>query len=224
MEFSSCSARSGALAHWRAERSGMATDHLADLRESVESCLYGCMLGTETALGELTVRIQPCDTAACLEALRDNNELGMSVLIDICGVDWPAREPRFDVVYHLLSMSENARLRLKIEVGENEPVPSATGVFPAANWYEREVFDMYGIEFEGHPDLRRILTDYGFRGHPLRKDFPLTGFVELRYDETRKRVAYEPVHLTQAYRDFDFLSPWEGARAVRQAEEQDEGA
>ena len=201
----------------------MATDHLADLRESVESCLAGRMLGTETALGELTVRVQPCDTAACLEALRDDSELGMSVLIDICGVDWPAREPRFDVVYHLLSMSEIARLRLKIEVGENQPVPSATGVFPAANWYEREVFDMYGIEFEGHPDMRRILTDYGFRGHPLRKDFPLTGFVELRYDEARKRVAYEPVRLTQAYREFDFLSPWEGANAVRQAEGQDEG-
>lgn len=201
----------------------MATDQLADLRESVESCLAGRMLGTETALGELTVRVPPCDTADCLEALRDDSELGMSVLIDICGVDWPAREPRFDVVYHLLSMSEIARLRLKIEVGENEPVPSATRVFPAANWYEREVFDMYGVEFEGHPDLRRILTDYGFRGHPLRKDFPLTGFVELRYDEARKRVAYEPVRLTQAYREFDFLSPWEGASAVRQAEGQDEG-
>ncbi len=200
----------------------MATDPLADLRESVETCLGSRVLGTEISHGELTVRVAPGAVRECLKALRDDSELGMTVLIDICGVDWPAREPRFDVVYHLLSMSEVARLRVKVHVEEDEPVSSAVDVFPSANWYEREVFDMYGVEFEGHPDLRRILTDYGFRGHPLRKDFPLTGFVELRYDEGRKRVAYEPVRLTQAYRDFDFLSPWEGASAVRQAEGQDE--
>lgn len=201
----------------------MATDPLSDLRESVEACLGARMLGAEISHRELTVRVAPASVLACLKALRDDSELGMTVLIDICGVDWPAREPRFDVVYHLLSMSEIARLRLKVRVGEDEPLPSAVDVFPSASWYEREVFDMYGVEFEGHPDLRRILTDYGFRGHPLRKDFPLTGFVELRYDESRNRVAYEPVRLTQAYRDFDFLSPWEGASAVRRAEGQDEG-
>ena len=201
----------------------MASDPLADLRESVEACLGARMLGAEISHRELTVRVAPASVLECLKVLRDDSELGMTVLIDICGVDWPAREPRFDVVYHLLSMSEVARLRLKVHVGEDEPVPSAVDVFPSASWYEREVFDMYGVEFEGHPDLRRILTDYGFRGHPLRKDFPLTGFVELRYDESRNRVAYEPVRLTQAYRDFDFLSPWEGASAVRQAEGRDEG-
>ena len=200
----------------------MAVDPLADLRDGVEACLGKRALNTETAWKELTVQVDSGEVADCLQALRDDSELGMTLLIDICGVDWPAREPRFDVVYHLLSLSEVGRLRLKIQVGEDESVPSAVGVFPAANWYEREVFDMYGIEFEGHPDLRRILTDYGFRGHPLRKDFPLTGFVELRYDEERKRVAYEPVRLTQAYRDFDFLSPWEGANAVRDSEQKDE--
>ena len=200
----------------------MAVEPLADLRDGVEACLGKRVLDAATARGELTVRVHPAEVADCLLALRDDSELGMTLLIDICGVDWPTREPRFDVVYHLLSLSEVGRLRLKVQVGEDEPVPSAVGVFPAANWYEREVFDMYGIEFSGHPDLRRILTDYGFRGHPLRKDFPLTGFVELRYDEARKRVAYEPVRLTQAYRDFDFLSPWEGASAVRHSERQDE--
>ena len=200
----------------------MATDPLADLRETVEACLGERILATGTACGELTVQVRASEVTDCLAVLRDG-ELGMSVLLDVCGVDWPAREPRFDVVYHLLSISEIARLRVKTRVGEDEPVPSAVAVFPSADWYEREVFDMYGIEFEGHPDLRRILTDYGFRGHPLRKDFPLTGFVELRYDEARKRVAYEPVRLTQAYRDFDFLSPWEGAEAVLQADGKDEG-
>ncbi len=200
----------------------MAVEPLADLRDGVEACLGKRVLTAETARKELTVQVDSGEVADCLQALRDDSELGMTLLIDICGVDWPARVPRFDVVYHLLSLSEVGRLRLKIQVGEDESVPSVVGVFPAANWYEREVFDMYGIEFEGHPDLRRILTDYGFRGHPLRKDFPLTGFVELRYDEERKRVAYEPVRLTQAYRDFDFLSPWEGANAVRHSEQKDE--
>ena len=201
----------------------MAKDFLADLRDSAEACLGDRILLSGIALQELTVQVQPDRIGECLRLLRDDSELAMTVLIDICGVDWPERERRFDVVYHLLSMSEFARLRLKIQVEEGQGVPSVVDVFPVADWYEREVFDMYGIEFEGHPDLRRILTDYGFRGHPLRKDFPLTGFVELRYDETRGRVAYEPVQLTQAYRDFDFLSPWEGASAVRQADEREDG-
>ena len=129
-------------------------------------------------------------------------------------VDWPQREKRFDLVYHLLSMHLNQRIRIKAEVREDELVPSIVGEFPSADWYEREVFDMYGVLFSGHPDLRRILTDYGFRGHPLRKDFPTTGYVELRYDEEQKRVVYEPVKLTQEYRQFDFMSPWEGAEYI----------
>ena len=196
----------------------MAADRLADLGASVEACLGDRLLALSEARGELTARIRPEAVVDALAALRDDRELAMTVLVDLCGVDWLAREPRFDVVYHLLSMSESGRLRMKVGVGEGESLASAVPVFPSADWYEREVFDMYGIEFDGHPDLRRLLTDYGFRGHPLRKDFPLTGYVELRYDETRKRVAYEPVRLAQAYRDFDFLSPWEGADAVRRAE------
>ncbi|HET7716200.1 MAG TPA: NADH-quinone oxidoreductase subunit C, partial [Bauldia sp.] len=131
-------------------------------------------------------------------------------IIDICGVDWPSREKRFDVVYHLLSPRQNARIRLKVMTDEATPVPSLTAVYPGADWFEREAYDFYGIRFTGHPDLRRILTDYGFEGYPLRKDFPLTGFVEVRYDDERKRVVYEPVRLAQQFRDFDFLSPWEG--------------
>jgi NADH-quinone oxidoreductase subunit C len=128
----------------------------------------------------------------------------------VTAVDWPGREKRFDVVYHFLSMYTNRRVRLKVQVGEEEMVPSATGIHPGANWFEREVFDMFGLVFSGHPDMRRLLTDYGFRGHPLRKDFPLTGYNEVRYDEVQKRVVYEPVRLTAEWREFDFLSPWEG--------------
>jgi len=133
--------------------------------------------------------------------------------MDICGVDWPERPERFDVVYNLLSLKHNQRIRVKVAVREDEPVPSVVGIFPSAGWYEREVWDLYGVPFAGNPDLRRILTDYGFDGHPLRKDFPLTGFVELRYDDEQKRVVYEPVKLTQDFRSFDFLSPWEGMLA-----------
>ena len=132
-------------------------------------------------------------------------------LIDVCGVDYPQREKRFDVVYHLLSPTHNRRIRLKVQADDMTPVPSCVDVFPAANWFEREAYDLFGILFSGHPDLRRILTDYGFEGHPLRKDFPLTGFVEVKYDDTQKRVVYEPVRLPQEFRNFDFLSPWEGA-------------
>ena len=147
-----------------------------------------------------------------LTYLRDEPEWLFKTLIDISGVDFPQRPERFEVVYHLLSIHKNLRVRVKASTDAATPVPSAVDVFPAANWYEREAFDLYGILFDGHPDLRRILTDYGFRGHPLRKDFPLTGFVELRYNEEQKRVVYEPVKLPQEFRSFDFLSPWEGAQ------------
>jgi NADH-quinone oxidoreductase subunit C len=170
--------------------------------------LPGALLGSTVARGELTLETAPADIVRVLTALRD--EAGFALLIDVCGADWPAREKRFDVVYHLLSLADNVRVRVKLRAGEGEKVPSATGVFPAAGWYERETFDMYGVAFDGSPDMRRILTDYGFEGHPLRKDFPLTGFVEVRYDDDEKKVAGRPVELAQEYRDFDFESPWEG--------------
>jgi NADH-quinone oxidoreductase subunit C len=162
------------------------------------------------ALGELTFEIERNQIANVLRYLRDDPDCMFTCLLDICGVDYPGREKRFDVVYHLLSPQLNHRVRLKVQTDDQTPVPSAVGVFPSANWYEREAFDLYGILFSGHPDLRRILTDYGFQGHPLRKDFPLTGFVEVRYSEEQKRVVYEPVKLPQEFRNFDFLSPWEG--------------
>jgi len=165
----------------------------------------------DVALGELTVVVARDGVVDVLRHLRDEPRCQFTCLIDICGVDYPGRPNRFDVVYHLLSLRLNHRIRVKTETDETAPVPSAVSVFPAANWFEREAFDMYGILFSGHPDLRRILTDYGFQGHPLRKDFPLTGFVEVRYSEEQKRVVYEPVRLQQEFRNFDFLSPWEGS-------------
>jgi NADH-quinone oxidoreductase subunit C len=165
----------------------------------------------QVALGELTVVVVREQIAHFLRYLRDDQRCQFSCLIDICGVDYPGRAKRFDVVYHLLSLHLNHRIRVKTEPDDASPVPSAIEIFPAANWFEREAFDLYGILFSGHPDLRRILTDYGFQGHPLRKDFPLTGFVEVRYSEEAKRVVYEPVRLQQEFRNFDFLSPWEGA-------------
>ena len=166
------------------------------------------------AFGELTVAIAPGAIVSALTYLRDDPECEFKVLIDICGVDNPNRALRFDVVYHLLSVSKNRRIRVKVETGENAPVPSVVSVYPAANWFEREAFDMYGILFSDHPDLRQLLTDYGFEGYPLRKDFPLTGFVEVRYDDEQKRVVYEPVRLVQEFRDFDFMGPWEGAKHI----------
>ncbi|MCX7281389.1 MAG: NADH-quinone oxidoreductase subunit C, partial [Alphaproteobacteria bacterium] len=151
--------------------------------------------------------------------LRDDQVCKFSTLIDICGADYPEREKRFDVVYHLLSMYRNQRIRVKVQVDENTPVPSSMQVWPAANWFEREAFDMYGVPFADHPDMRRILTDYGFSGYPLRKDFPLTGYVELRYSEEAKRVVYEPVQLAQDFRSFDFMSPWEGAEYILPGDE-----
>jgi NADH-quinone oxidoreductase subunit C len=167
------------------------------------------LLGAKVALGELTIEVPRDDLIEVITLLRDDSLCRFGSLIDICGVDYPDREQRFDVVYHLLSPWLNHRIRVRIVTDEAHPVPSLTGLFPGADWYEREAFDLYGILFSGHPDLRRILTDYGFQGHPLRKDFPLTGFVELRYDDELKRVVYEPVKLMQEYRSFDFLSPWE---------------
>jgi len=162
--------------------------------------------------GELTVAAAPSGIRALVAYLRDNAATAFTTLIDITAVDYPERENRFDVVYHFLSMRQNHRVRVKLACAEDEVVPSIVELFPSAEWYEREVFDMYGILFSGHPDLRRILTDYGFRGHPLRKDFPTTGYTEVRYDETQKRVVYEPVSLVQEYRQFEFMSPWEGAQ------------
>ena len=168
-------------------------------------------LGVEAqvAFGELTLVAPRERIVEVLTALRD--QFGFQQLLDLCGVDYPDRKERFEVVYHLMSLTRNARLRVKVSTDEVQPVPSIIAVYPAANWFEREAYDMYGMLFSGHPDLRRLLTDYGFEGHPLRKDFPMTGYVEVRYDEEQRRVVYEPVKLTQEFRTFDFLSPWEGA-------------
>lgn len=169
--------------------------------------------------GELTLTVSAENLIALLTFLRDDVQCGFVNLIDVCGVDWPQRPDRFDVVYHLLSPRQNIRVRVKVLTGEDEPVPSATAVYPGADWFEREAYDMYGILFTGHPDLRRILTDYGFEGYPLRKDFPVTGFVEVRYDDEVKRVVYQPVELRQEFRNFDFLSPWEGTEYVLPGDE-----
>ena len=168
-------------------------------------------LGVEAqvAFGELTLVAPRERIVEVLTTLRD--QFGFQQLLDLCGVDYPDRKERFEVVYHLLSMTRNARLRVKVSTDETQPVPSVISAYPAANWFEREAYDMYGMLFSGHPDMRRLLTDYGFEGHPLRKDFPMTGYVEVRYDEEQRRVVYEPVKLTQEFRTFDFLSPWEGA-------------
>jgi NADH-quinone oxidoreductase subunit C len=181
---------------------------LVELQERLISALDTSILSASIAGGELTLTIKRDDNLAVLQHLRDIE--GFSSFVDVCGVDYPERAERFDVVYHLLSMSKNIRVRVKLSTDEDTPVASASALWPAADWFEREAFDMYGILFSGHPDLRRILTDYGFHGHPLRKDFPLTGYSEVRYDEAQKRVIYEPVKLVQEYRNFDFLSPWEG--------------
>ncbi len=169
--------------------------------------------------GELTLTVEAENLIALLTFLRDDVQCGFVSFIDVCGVDYPQRPERFDVVYHLLSPRQNLRVRVKVSTAEDEPVPSATAVYPGADWFEREAYDMYGILFTGHPDLRRILTDYGFEGYPLRKDFPLTGFVQVRYDDEVKRVVYEPVALRQEFRNFDFLSPWEGTDYVLPGDE-----
>lgn len=187
------------------------TESLRELGDYLEAKLGAALQRWHIQLGELTLFADAAQIVPVLKLLRDDGRCRFEVLVDICGVDWPARERRFDVVYHLLSPRLNQRIRVKIETDEATPVASAVDVLPAANWFEREAYDMYGILFAGHPDLRRLLTDYGFQGHPMRKDFPLSGYVEVRYDDEQKRVVYEPVRLTQEFRDFDFESPWESA-------------
>jgi NADH-quinone oxidoreductase subunit C len=184
--------------------------NLEQLGQTIANTVADRVRSWEIVQGELVIWTDPAHIVPLLTYLRDEEECRFSQLMDICGVDYPNRPRRFEVVYNLLSISLNQRVRIKLAVDEVTPVPSVTGVYPTAGWFEREVWDMYGVFFANHPDLRRILTDYGFDGHPQRKDFPLTGYVELRYDEDQKRVVYEPVRLTQAYRSFDFLSPWEG--------------
>ncbi|MXN67046.1 NADH-quinone oxidoreductase subunit C [Stappia sp. GBMRC 2046] len=192
---------------------------LAELGEHIQASLGDALDGWNVAYGELTLVARAAEIVSVLRFLRDDASCQFIALVDICGVDWPSRERRFDVVYHLLSPRQNLRVRVKVEADEDTQVPSAFGVFPGADWFEREVYDMYGVLFSAHPDLRRILTDYGFDGFPLRKDFPLTGYVEVRYDDEKKRVVYEPVRLTQEFRDFDFLSPWEGTDYVLPGDE-----
>ncbi len=184
---------------------------LRELGEYIAAALGDDVTGTEVAFGELMVSVPGESVAKVMTFLRDDAGCQCKVLVDICGADYPAREKRFDVIYNLLSLTHNHRVRVKAATDENTPVPSVVAIYSNAGWYEREAWDMYGIMFAGHLDLRRMLSDYGFDGHPLRKDFPLTGYVEVRYDETEKRVVYEPVSLTQDYRRFDFMSPWEGA-------------
>src|SRR4051794_20273664 len=189
-------------------------DTLDTFGAMIASALGGSILDKQVAYGELTLGAAPAVLVTGAAFLRDDERCQFWSLLDITAVDWPGRERRFDVVYHLLSPRKNKRVRVRIEVGEGTPVASIIEVFPAANWFERETYDLYGVLFTGHPDMRRLLTDYGFEGHPLRKDFPLTGFVEVRYDDEQKRVVYEPVRLNQEFRNFDFLSPWEGAGYV----------
>ncbi len=189
-------------------------ESLKELGEHIAASLENEVTGTDVAFGELTVMARAEQIKKVLKFLRDDPACRFSTLIDVCGADYPGRAKRFDVVYHLLSLHQNQRVRVKVRADEETPVPSVIDIFPSANWYERETFDMYGVMFSDHPDLRRLLTDYGFTGHPLRKDFPLTGYVEVRYDEEQKRVVYEPVQLTQEFRNFDTLSPWEGAKYI----------
>ena len=196
---------------------------LNDLAAYIREHMGDCVSDAIISFDELTLIGASEDIVALLTFLRDDPQCRFVSLVDICGADYPERLRRFDVVYHLLSPTQNQRIRIKIATGEEETVPSVTGVFPGADWFEREAYDFYGILFTGHPDLRRILTDYGFEGHPLRKDFPLTGFVEVRYDDEAKRVVYEPVTLRQEFRDFDFLSPWEGTDYVLPGDEKAKG-
>jgi NADH-quinone oxidoreductase subunit C len=195
------------------------TEGLQDLADHLAASFPDDVLGSATGHGELMVQVRREGITRVLAFLRDDQKCLFTVLVDVCGVDHPDREERFDVVYNLLSLRHNCRIRLKVATDDEKPVPSATGVFSSAGWFEREAWDLYGIYFSDHPDLRRILTDYGFEGHPLRKDFPLTGYVELRYDPDQRRVVYEPVKLKQEFRSFDFLSPWEGMSHILPGDE-----
>jgi NADH-quinone oxidoreductase subunit C len=195
------------------------SEALIQLADHIKGKLGDTVLESAIIYGELTVRVAAEDVVKAAAFLRDDPKCRFVSIIDICGADYPYRQQRFDVVYHLLSPTQNLRIRLKVHADEETIVPSVTGVWPGADWYERETYDLYGVLFSGHPDLRRILTDYGFEGHPLRKDFPLTGFYEVRYDDEAKRVVYEPVELKQEFRNFDFLSPWEGTDYVLPGDE-----
>ncbi|CAM3278176.1 NADH-quinone oxidoreductase subunit C [Paracoccus nototheniae] len=188
------------------------TDAMDQLAEHIKLRRASEVVGTSVAHGELTVTATASGILDLIDFLRSDSSCRFSTLVDITAVDYPSRAQRFDVVWHFLSMYQNHRIRVKVAVREDEMLPTLTGIHPCANWFEREIFDMFGILFTGHPDMRRILTDYGFSGHPLRKDFPTTGYVEVRYDDAEKRVVYEPVRLVQEYRQFDFLSPWEGVQ------------
>jgi len=194
-------------------------DNLGELGAAIEAAQTGNVLGVRVGMGELTVLARREGIVDLLRYLRDDPAMRFVCIIDICGVDYPDRAERFEVVYHLLSPKHNRRIRVKLSTDEATTVPSVCDVFPGANWFERECWDMYGILFTGHPDLRRILTDYGFDGHPQRRDFPLTGYVETRWDDELKRVVYEPVELRQEFRNFDFLSPWEGTEYVLPGDE-----
>ena len=195
---------------------------LTELSDYLFSALAGHLTESGVCKEELIVVCDVSSLIKVLKFLRDDIQCQFKQLTDLCGVDYPDRESRFEIVYHLLSYRYNRRVRVKTSADENTSVPSVVRVFSAADWYERETWDMYGIHFSEHPDLRRLLTDYGFDGHPLRKDFPLTGYVEMRYDEEQKRVVYEPVNLTQEFRRFDFMSPWEGARRILSEDEKTE--
>ncbi|PKA41090.1 NADH-quinone oxidoreductase subunit C [Rhizobium sullae] len=195
------------------------SEALTELSSYLSEARGNLIAASQLKYGELTLTTTGENLIALLTFLRDDARCDFVNLTDICGVDWPQRELRFDVVYHFLSPKQNQRIRVKVATDEDTPVPSACSVYPGADWFEREVWDMYGVLFTGHPDLRRILTDYGFEGHPLRKDFPTTGFVEVRYDDAAKRVVYEPVELKQEFRNFDFMSPWEGTDYVLPGDE-----
>lgn len=198
------------------------SEALNELGAHIELKRPDCVLGWDVTHGELNVDVTPANVIGFIEFLKADATCRFTTLVDVTAVDYPDRPKRFDVVYHFLSMQQNHRIRLRVSIREDDTVPSITGIHPSANWFEREVFDMFGILFSGHPDLRRILTDYGFRGYPLRKDFPITGYTEVRYDEVEKRVVYEPVSLVQEYRQFDFMSPWEGAQYILPGDEKGE--
>jgi NADH-quinone oxidoreductase subunit C len=201
------------------EARALMAEPLHELGDHIAQATAGAVTTAYVHLGELMLDAPPDKLIALLTFLRDDPRCLFKQLVDVCGVDWLEREKRFDVVYNLLSLRNNQRVRVKVQTDEATPVPSAASLFSSAGWFEREVYDLYGVWFSDHPDLRRILTDYGFEGHPLRKDFPLTGFVEVRWDDVQKRVIYEPVKLTQEFRRFDFLSPWEGAHQVLPGDE-----
>ncbi len=191
---------------------------LKELGETISASLGNAILSFEIVCGELIVYVSPSKITDVLTFMKDDPACLFKVLVDICGVDYPQRDKRYDVVYHLLSLTHNQRIRIKVHTNSEDFIPSVVNIYSTASWFEREVWDMYGIVFSNHPDLRRILTDYGFEGHPLRKDFPLSGFVEVRYSENDKKVVYEPVKLNQEFRNFDFMSPWEGAEHILSSE------